>query len=1022
MEWSTWLGGTGTSDNAYIYGVALDNKGDVYGTGKYPANFPVSPGVFQSTFKGKSDIFVAGFSRDGQTLKYATYIGGIGHDIPNDIKANNKGEVFITGYTMSNDFPTTTNAYRTVAPGTTKSNAFVLRLSDDGSSLIYSTYLGSGNTDHGKAIAINANDEAFVTGYTGSPTFPTTSGAFQTVRKGNQDAFVSKFSADGSTLLKSTMIGGTRDQRALGLAINAADEVFISGTTRSADYPTTSGAYRRYNSSLRNEIFITRLSADFSTLIASTYIGGSEDDGFLSVSIDVDANNNVYVCGDTRSMNFPTTTNAPDRQFNTTGSSIVDSEGYAFKMNANLGTLVYSTLLGGGMGETMDAIAVNSKGEAYVAGYTGSDDYPTTTCAYDKIMGSTGGRSDMVMTKISAAGDAFIYSSYFGGKYNEYYADIALYEKNNCVEEVTLTVTSHSLFFPVKNAHQRGKLNSQDEDQPVFFKLKPEVEPAFEYTPPACQASIQFTDKTTGNCVWGNTNWTPSTWYWNFGDGNSSTQQNPQHQFAAAGDYKVMLVVTCPRDTIIQTVIIPSDPGLNVDLGNDISMCTGSTVTLDAGNSATVFIWSTGATTQSIDVTAPGVYWVEAGTGSGCPVIDSIKVSFGIDVDLNLNPAQFCEGETAIIDAGNQPSGAQYLWSTGETTSSISITSGGSYWLELTNGNCTARDTVTAVENKVDLVIGETKSASCGVGDGEAIAVVNSGMSPYSFSWDDPDNQKSDTAIGLETGDYTITVVDANGCTDTATATIVNVGGLEIKISSIVDNGCDRFGGNNGAAVVKVISGTAPYTYLWDDPSQQTTDSAVGLAIGTYTVVVTDENGCIQTDTAVIEAKIKIEIGIDSHASCASCSDGTLTANATGTGEPPYTYRWNDTDDQTTATATGLGTGTYVVTVTDADGCYTTDTVTIGVTGLENLVQNAILSVYPNPGSGTMYLEFSADNLDAAIFNLYDATGRITFRLLVTSGQLARINVAHLPEGLYYYTVLNSNRIIHTGKYVLGSK
>ncbi|QAY65095.1 SBBP repeat-containing protein [Paenibacillus protaetiae] len=203
LVYSTYLGGSANDSGQNI---AVDAEGNAYITGRtYSDNFPVTPGAVQTIFGGSSDVFVTKLNPTGSALVYSTYLGGTGHDYGLGIAVDSAGEAYVTGFTASADFPTTTGAFQTVYGG--NNDGFAARLNATGTSLIYSTFLGGSGGDNGTAISVDSAGNAYVTGNTASLNFPTTTGAFQTARRGTGDVFVTKINPSGSSLVYSTYLG-----------------------------------------------------------------------------------------------------------------------------------------------------------------------------------------------------------------------------------------------------------------------------------------------------------------------------------------------------------------------------------------------------------------------------------------------------------------------------------------------------------------------------------------------------------------------------------------------------------------------------------------------------------------------------------------------------------------------------------------------------------------------------------------------------------------------------------------------
>jgi hypothetical protein len=336
---------------------------------------------------------VTKLNADGTTLLYSTFLGGSDSDIGQAIATDVSGASLVTGYTLSTDFPTIPGAYGTSFNGGL-TDAFVAKLSSDGASLLYSTFLGRSGGDGGNGIAVEADGAALITGTTGSSDFPTTPGAYDTTFNGDEDAFVAKLSADGSSLLYATFLGGSLTDFATGITVDATGMVFVTGITGSSDFPTTSAAYDGIHNGDDTDSFVAKLSADGSTLQYSTFLGGDRDDGARSIA--VDASGAAFITGSTSSSNFPTTPGAFDTTF---GGGPFDA--FMAKLNADGSSLLYSTFLGGaGPLDGGSGIVLDASGAALVTGDTTSLDFPTTPGAYDTTLD---GGADVFVVKIVTA-------------------------------------------------------------------------------------------------------------------------------------------------------------------------------------------------------------------------------------------------------------------------------------------------------------------------------------------------------------------------------------------------------------------------------------------------------------------------------------------------------------------------------------------------------------------------------------------------------------------------------------------
>jgi hypothetical protein len=403
LVYSSFLGGNNW-DKADA--IAVDASGNAYVTGKtVSTDFPVTKGAFQTHIGGKAaDAFVAKLNSSGSALIYSTYLGGSDNDEAYGIAVDSSGTAYLTGWTASTNFPTTAGALQTTFGGGYL-DAFVSKLNSTGSALIYSTYLGGSSYDEGHGIAIDSLGNAYITGFSYSANFPIITGAFQSVLHGYNDAFVSKLNPTGSALIYSTYLGGSSYDEANGIAVDTSGNAYVTGFTYSANFPASQHTFQTTWSG-GFDAFVSKLNASGSTLLYSTYLGGSGDD--YGYAIAVDASNSAYVAGRTYSSDFPTTAGA----FQTTlggPSGGGHDDAFVVKLNASGTAPVYSTFLGGSCDDAAYGIAVDSSGNASVTGDTCSSDFPST------FQTTLGGFDDAFFSKLNPAGSALLYSTYLGG-------------------------------------------------------------------------------------------------------------------------------------------------------------------------------------------------------------------------------------------------------------------------------------------------------------------------------------------------------------------------------------------------------------------------------------------------------------------------------------------------------------------------------------------------------------------------------------------------------------------------------
>ena len=309
---STFIGG-GVGDNDYGRSIAIDATGNVYVTGEtHSSDYPTTSGAYDESHNGYCDVFVSRLDSTLSTLLASTFIGGGSADYVYSIAIDESGNVYVTGYTDSSDYPTTPGAYDESHNG--YYDVFVSKLDMSLSSLLSSTFIGGGDRDEGYSIALDGSGNVYVTGDTHSSDYPTTSGAYDESFNGAYDVFVSKLDSSLSTLLSSTFIGGGEDDVGYSIAIDGSGNVYVTGLTSSSDYSTTSGAYDRSFNGYLYDVFISKLDSSLSSLLASTFIGGGSAD--YAYSIALDETGNVYVTGLTYSSDYPITSGAYDESHN----------------------------------------------------------------------------------------------------------------------------------------------------------------------------------------------------------------------------------------------------------------------------------------------------------------------------------------------------------------------------------------------------------------------------------------------------------------------------------------------------------------------------------------------------------------------------------------------------------------------------------------------------------------------------------------------------------------------------------
>jgi hypothetical protein len=424
LAYSSFLGGFDTDEG---HGVATDAAGHMFMTG-----------VTYSTRHGDADVLIRKLTLDGSAFLYTADLGGSGDDIGNGIAVDGSGSAYVGGRTSSGDFPIA-NAFQSGNAGNT--NAFVLRLTPSGSSLIFSTYIGGSDDDEGFALALDNQGSVYLAGASASVDFPTSNNAFQTQNFGGFDCFVAKFDFQGNAIF-STLVGGGSDDEAFAIAVDNFGNSYITGQTASNSYPQANASFQHSRHG-GLDAFITEITADGSGLVYSTFAGGGGDD--IGQGIAVDSAGYAYVVGNTASSDFPTTNGAYQ-----TGYAGGNSDIFVLAYTPNGRALQFSTFLGSHGTDEGNGIALDSLDNIYITGDTDSNQFPVTS---DAVQLDRFGGFDAVVAVLDLNGSQLLYSTFLGGSGDDFGYGIAL----DAAADIYLTgVTGSTDFLIVQGAVQPG--------------------------------------------------------------------------------------------------------------------------------------------------------------------------------------------------------------------------------------------------------------------------------------------------------------------------------------------------------------------------------------------------------------------------------------------------------------------------------------------------------------------------------------------------------------------------------------
>ena len=499
LVYSTYLGGSG--DDTPM-GISVDGNGSVYVAGYTDSSdFPLA--TLGSLPSGSTHVFVAKFDPTGSNLIYADYLGGSNQDYGYALTLDSANEVYVTGSTMSSDFPVV-NAYNATYPGSF--NAFLTRISADGSSLLYSTYFGGNGSDTPASIAIDSSSDALVAGNTSSTNFPVSPSAYQPSVSPNGGGvwgnygFVTKFSPDGSQLIYSTYLGGSSNvayncggtpcwpsptSAITGLALDSSGNAYVAGNTNTYDFPTTSGAYITTDSTQNNGIvgFVSKFNAS-GTPQYSTYFYESSGIYTTISAIAADSLGSAYITG----LAFS------DGTFPLTSTTICDPSvyaeacSYAFvtKFDSAGATLAYSTFLGPNNYASPTAIALDANNDAYILATSSSNTFGLV----NGIEAYTSG-NDALIAEIDPAAASQLFATFLGGSSDENSSSMALDSSGN----IYVTGNTDSTDYPVTQGAFQTILGGATDA--FISKIAPASAAAVSATPLSLDFSAQSLSTTS---------------------------------------------------------------------------------------------------------------------------------------------------------------------------------------------------------------------------------------------------------------------------------------------------------------------------------------------------------------------------------------------------------------------------------------------------------------------------------------------------------------------------------------------
>jgi PKD repeat protein len=785
----------------------------------------------------------------------------------------------------------------------------------------WNTYYGGNGDECGVGAATDALGNPVFNGSISSLNFPVTAGAYQSVFKGQSDAYVVKFDPNGARIF-ATYIGGSLTENKIGMGITADknNDIYITGTTNSPDFPLKTWFPTSYSQAAGGaaDAYISKFSSA-GLLVWSTYYGGSAADG--GYDIITDGANNIIFTGYTSSANFPT-----KNPYQAALSGFSDA--FIVKFN-NKGLRQWATYYGGSGADGGSGICVDQANNILVAGYATSTDFPLVNPGGAFVQAGFGGAGfpyDAFIIKLNTATGFPLWSTCYGGPTNDgaYGNGVAVDASGNVILCINTTSTSN---ISTGGAYQPAYGGGGGIGDVALIKFSPSYARLWAtYVGGNNDEDMSgFALDAAGNIY--------VCWEWedmNAGTYSVTNSCSYQPAFGGVEDDFIVKFNTNGIRMCATYVGGPSEDEYEGYGANNMAIF---------GN----YLYFTAYTNGPYPVTA-GAFQTIFGGGVSDAFMDKLCINLCEAKVLGLaytaSTTNVCVNKpvtyTPSVSNACDTTGYKFEWTfTGgspatstELNPTVTYPVAGNYSVKLVLTTQCKKDSLTKTSyinvTPCGITVAAIAPATC---PGKCVTVSSTGSNgtpPYNYKWSTTELTQTISSCVLVNTTYTVTVTDAIGNTSTASTTVMVLPAVSVNVTA--DNSACN-GNNKGIATATPTGGTAPYTYLWDNA--QTNATATGLNTGNYTVTVTDSKGCTSTQVASVPAPtpVTITLAVSGKDICPGKSNGSVGVVPLD-GTAPYLYAWNN--GGTNSLITNLTTGTYAVTVTDLSGCMATTTVTVG--------------------------------------------------------------------------------------------
>lgn len=963
LIFSTYSGST--ADN-WGYSATYDRYGNAYSGGNvFNIGYPTTLGAYQINYGGGScDIAISKFDALGSFLHFSTYLGGSGTDIPHSLIVNSNDELVVLGTTSSSDYPVTPDAYSTTFQGGSYylltsvlryndgSDIVLTKFNSSGTALLGSTYIGGSGNDGLNTVAglkknyadevrgevnVDEQNNIYIVSSTQSTDFPVTAGVLQPQHNGGvQDACIIKMNHNLTNMIWSSCLGGSGDDAAYSMVLASDKSIYLCGGTNSFDFPITANAVQPSFAGGVADGYVAHISPNGNQLLHSTFMGRSGYD--QSYLIKNDRNNYPHIFGQTDATGVTWIQNV---------LWFVPSGGqFLTKLSPSLDTIVWSTAFGRGLGGidiSPTALLVDLCNNIYMSGWGspvlnagqgGTAGLPITADAFQV----TTNNNDYYFICITDDVSSLVYATYFGSPNALEHVDggtSRFDNKGRIYQAVCAGCGGFSDFPTTPGAWSEINGSSNCNIGIIKFDFDLPAIVADFYIPPTVCAPISLTFNNMSQSISPNTQY-----FWDFGDGSTSTEYAPTHAYIQSGIYQIRLIVqdlgSCNfTDTMTRQLVVLANTNRILD---PVGICAGDFVQIGIPPSGSDETCQWTPTTNldnptiSNPIASPTTttqYTLYVSNGVCTDTLRQTVIVDNLQIDAGNNDT-ICTGDTAYLVPSIVGNATQFYWSrspnftniinsnTSQATLTVSPYRTTTYYLKAVSQYCEIVDSVKVVV--IPFYVTSPPFYTICYEDSTQISVRVSPQGTYLYDWQptqtiiDSSNVAMPWVNPLVNTIYTATVTNEYGCVATATVT-VNIKKLE---ADIVTTPVSCYQESDGTATITPTEGLAPYFYQWSNGA--TTPNLINLPAGEYIVLITDSLGCKTIDTIIISepSPITVSLVTVTPVVCDQICNGSMTITASG-GTGNLTFHW--LHDSVGPVLTDLCAGIYTVKVTDENQC-----------------------------------------------------------------------------------------------------